>query len=99
LDQTGQVLRKRRLELAGENNSGLEGIALDGEGIFHVLNENPPGLFISLDPDLSIETQYPLDFAGDYSGLAYDRRLDSFWVTSHEDRTLAFGGASSTSGG
>ena len=82
LDQGGNVLRRRRLGLSGERNSGLEGIGLDSGGGLHLLNEKNPGLFISLDPDLSIRTQYQLDFARDYSGLTYDRHRDSFWVLS-----------------
>ncbi|NKB66275.1 MAG: hypothetical protein GKR89_04370 [Candidatus Latescibacteria bacterium] len=88
LDQDGLVLRTVFLELGGQFNNGLEGITLDGAGGLHLLNEKNPGLFISLAADLTIETQYRLDFAQDYSGLAHDRRRDRFWILSHEDGML-----------
>ena len=88
LDRSGQVLRRHRIELSGPINNGLEGVGFDDRNSLYVLNEKNPGLFISLDTDLTISDQTPLHFADDYSGLAYDRRRDSFWVTSHEDSTM-----------
>ncbi|MEE3258741.1 MAG: SdiA-regulated domain-containing protein [Candidatus Latescibacterota bacterium] len=90
LDQSGTVLKRHALELDGGFNNGLEGFSLDDEGSFYLLNEKNPGLFIALNPDLSVRTQRQLDFATDYSGLAYDRLLDGFWVLSHEDQALYF---------
>ena len=88
VDGDGRVLQRLGIELVGKTNSGLEGITMDSEGNLFVLNEKKPGLLIALAADLSIRAQYELDFAKDYSGLAYDRNRDAFWVSSHEDRCL-----------
>ena len=88
LDLDGIVVKRKKIGLDGSSNNGLEGICLDAEGKLYVLNEKDPGLFIGLGADLSVQGQYPLDFAKDYSGLAYDRLQDRFWVLSHQDSTL-----------
>ena len=88
VDLDGNVLQRVKLELEGKRNSGLEGIALDGEGNLFLLNEKKPGLLIALADDLSIRSRYELDFARDYSGLTYDYNHDAFWILSHEDRCL-----------
>ena len=77
---TGTCCNGVKLELEGKRNSGLEGIALDGEGNLFLLNEKKPGLLIALADDLSIRSRYELDFARDYSGLTYDHNHDAFWI-------------------
>lgn len=88
LDADGRVLARRQLDLTGNPNNGLEGICLDSGGTVHVVNEMDPGLFVSLDDDLSMESWHTLDFADDYSGLDCHRPREGFWVLSHQDRML-----------
>jgi uncharacterized protein YjiK len=88
LSTGGRVLSRHQLELSGEANSGLEGICLDAEGAVYVLNEKRPGLFISLNTDLSIKSQQLLGFAQDYSSLDCDRSRDAFWVLSDQSQAL-----------
>ncbi len=88
LNQAGRVLDKKRLDLEGDNNSGLEGICLDRQGALYILNEKNPGLFLHMDAELSIAAQDTLDFARDYSGMAYGMEQDRFWILSDQDKRL-----------
>ncbi len=90
LDLKGDVLATRTLDLPGDDNSGLEGISLDAMGQLYVLNEKEPGLFIMLNTDLSIDHQVALQFAPDFSGLAYDSKRMGFWVLSDQAEALFF---------
>jgi len=88
LSSGGRLLKRHQLDLTGEQNSGLEGICLNPDGATYVLNEKKPGLFISLNADLSIKSQRRLDFAKDYSALGCDTARDAFWVLSDQSQTL-----------
>lgn len=86
----GNVLQQQALNLTGEPNSGLEGICFDNAGNLFVLNEKNPGLFIELNADLSIKSQTTLDFADDFSGIAYDNQRNGFWIISDQDEKVFF---------
>jgi uncharacterized protein YjiK len=88
LDLDGNVLAVYPLGLTGEPNSGLEGICLDPTGRICLLNEKRPGLFIQLDPAVSIASVDTLTFAGDYSGLCYDPPSTSFWIVSDQSQRV-----------
>jgi len=88
LDTDGEVLFRRKLDLNGKSNSGLEGISLDSNGTLYVLNEKSPGLFITLNDDLSIRNRHQLDFAEDFSALDYHRGQDDFWIISDKSQAL-----------
>lgn len=83
----GTELARHRI-LGGQDNSGLEGVCLDGQGNLFVLKEKLPGLFIRLKPDFSIDAQVTLDFARDYSGLFCDTTAGRFWIVSDESRRI-----------
>src|SRR6185436_9201453 len=87
LDLNGAVLSKHRLDLTGEQNSGLEGLCLDDAGRMFALNEKNPGLFIQLNPDFTIVSTI-LGFAGDYSALTWNPQKSAFWVVSDQSRRL-----------
>lgn len=88
LDLNGDVLSRHRLDLTGEKNSGLEGICLDDQGHLFALNEKSPGLFLELDGGRSISTRRAMDFAKDFSGMAYDRKKGCFWIVSDKSQGL-----------
>lgn len=88
LDINGNILLRQKINLGGPLNSGPEGICLDAAGNIYVLNEKEPGLFLELNTDLSIKKMYPLSFADDYSGLAYNREKNCFWIISDQDESL-----------
>jgi uncharacterized protein YjiK len=88
LDLDGNVLQRHDLALTGEQNSGLEGVSFDGSGRLVVLNEKQPGMFIQLNPDVTIASKDTLTFAGDYSGITYDPGSASFWIVSDQSHRL-----------
>ena len=85
----GEIIESVKLDLQGEKNAGLEGIAYDKKSQkFYVLNEKKPGLLLELNRELEVIGKKELDFAADYSAIAYDDSLDILWILSDEDRTL-----------
>ena len=88
LDMNGDVLSRHRLDLAGEKNSGLEGICLDDKGQLFAVTEKRPGLFLELGAGRSISARRNVDFAEDYSGIAYDRKQGCFWIVSDKSQAL-----------
>jgi uncharacterized protein YjiK len=88
LDLDGNIISKHNLALTGEQNSGLEGVSFDGAGSLVVLNEKLPGMFIQLNPDLTIASKDTLTFAGDYSGITYEPASASFWIVSDQSHRL-----------
>ena len=88
LSRDGVELSRHSLGLTGEQNSGLEGICLDNGGRVFVLNEKHPGLFIALDSGLAIASEDSLDFANDYSGMAYHPARSCFWIVSDQSERL-----------
>ena len=88
MDLDGNVIQKHNLALTGEQNSGLEGVSLDGAGRLVVLNQKLPGMFIRLNPDFTIASKDTLTFAGDYSGITYEPAAASFWIVSAQSHRL-----------
>jgi len=88
LNLDGDVLGRKQLDLVGKKNHGPEGICLDDRGRMFLVNEKEPGLFIELDRNLAISARLPLGFAGDYSGITYDRKKRCFWIVSDESQKL-----------
>jgi uncharacterized protein YjiK len=88
IDLDGREVRRVRLALDGDDNSGLEGVCVDDDGSVYVLNEKKPASLILLTGDLAIEQMWFLDFAGDVSGMAWDRRRQAFWIVSDQDRSV-----------
>jgi len=88
MDLDGNVIQKHDLALTGELNSGLEGVCFDGAGNLVVLNEKSPGMFIQLDPSVTIASKDTLTFAGDYSGITYVPASAQFWIVSDQSHRL-----------
>jgi len=88
LSLDGDVLGRTTLDLPGKANHGPEGIALDDRGRMFLVNEKDPGLFIELTRDHAISARRPLAFAGDYSGISYDRKKGCFWIVSDQSQAL-----------
>lgn len=88
LSMEGDVLGRTPLDLAGKPNHGPEGVCLDDKGRMFMLNEKQPGLFVELDKNHAITKRVPLSFAGDYSGITWDRKKGCFWIVSDESQTL-----------
>ncbi|MCK5591344.1 MAG: SdiA-regulated domain-containing protein, partial [Candidatus Pacebacteria bacterium] len=80
---------KVRLDLKGENNSGIEGITYDkNREEFYVVNEKTPTLLIKLDSELNLINKRNLKIAADLSGLSYDDSTDELWIISDENKLI-----------
>ncbi len=87
LDLQGNELERHKL-LSGSDNSGLEGVCIDGNHRFFALKEKRPGLFLVLNTDFTVQQKIELQFAGDYSGLWADTVSGRFWIVSDESQML-----------
>jgi len=90
VDSSGAVLTTYNLlaSLTSTHNAGPEGISLDDVGHLFLLNERKPGMFITLNPDVSVGTKVGLTFARDYSAMTYDPVRRCFWITSDESAAI-----------
>ena len=86
---SGEIDNVYALAISGAANSGLEGIAWHAKKrVCFVLNEKNPGRIYRLTSGFEIAQTYVLDAAKDYSGLAYDKLLNKFWIISDQSRLL-----------
>ena len=89
IDTLGNEIFKVRLDLKGENNSGIEGITYDkNRDHFYVVNEKTPTLLIKLDSELNLINKRNLKIAADLSGLSYDDSTDELWIISDESKLI-----------
>lgn len=89
LDTSGTELKRVKLDLEGELNSGPEGITFNpGNRHFYILNEKKPALFVELDEQLNIIKKDTLKFAKDVSGLYFDEANQVLWILSDESQLI-----------
>ena len=89
LDTSGNELARKKLNLEGEENSGLEGITYSPKtGHFYLLNEKKPSLLIELNGNLEMIKIDTLKFSKDVSGIYYDERNDILWMLSDENQLV-----------
>ena len=89
LDTLGTELKRVKLDLEGELNSGPEGIAFNPENRhFYILNEKKPALFVELDEQLNIIKKDTLKFCKDVSGLYFDDANQFLWMLSDESQLV-----------
>ena len=89
LDTSGNELARKKLNLEGEENSGLEGITYSPKsGHFYLLNEKKPSLLMELNEDLEMIKIDTLTFSKDVSGIHYDETNDILWMLSDEDQLV-----------
>ena len=89
LDTSGIELRRAKLELTGELNSGLEGITYDPENkLFYVINEKDPILLLTLDENLNELNRDTLSFSKDASGIYFDSAEKKLWILSDENQMI-----------
>lgn len=89
IDHQGAELRRASLELAGSDNSGLEGLAYDRKHQkFYVLKEKTPGLLLVLDLNMKELSRHELTFATDFSSIDFDPVRKHLWVMSDESRSI-----------
>ncbi len=84
----GELLRRGRVEVSGNDNKGPEGLCYDPmAGEFFVIDETG-GALIRLDAEFRELSRSRLDFARDYSGLLVDAERDLLWVLSDLSGTI-----------
>jgi uncharacterized protein YjiK len=89
LDTSGLELKRVKIDLEGELNSGLEGITYDPkEKKFYLLNEKKPRLLLTLDENLKELKRDTLDFSKDVSGIYFDVVDNTLWILSDESRQI-----------
>ncbi|MCW8849056.1 MAG: SdiA-regulated domain-containing protein [Melioribacteraceae bacterium] len=89
LDKIGKELNRINLELSGDLNKGIEGIAFNpNNNSFFVVNEKKPGLLLEIDSVGKTISKNELTFASDYSGLFFDQSENILWIISDEDKAI-----------
>jgi uncharacterized protein YjiK len=89
VDTSGTELKRIKLDLEGELNSGPEGISFNKENRhFYILNEKKPSLFVELDEQLNIIKKDTLRFCKDVSGLYFDEANQLLWMLSDESQLV-----------
>lgn len=89
LDTLGNEIGRKKLNLAGESNSGLEGITYDVlNNKYYLINEKSPGLLIKLDKELNEQSRTELKLAKDYSGIFYEKNENVLWILSDESQKI-----------
>ena len=89
LDTSGKELKRAKLELTGELNSGLEGITYNPEQKrFYLLNEKDPILLLTLDENLVELERDTLRFSKDASGIYFDSVDNKLWILSDESQLI-----------
>ncbi len=84
----GNELTRKKIDLTGSDNNGLEGICFDSTGTLFLLNEKNPRLFLKLKNDFSIKYKKEINSVGDLSGITYDKKNKLFWIVSDEEKML-----------
>ncbi len=74
--------------LEGSGNSGLEGICLDNNFSFYVLNEKKPRLWAKLDSSFKAVIIKKIEFTEDLSGICSDTEVNKFWLVSDQSKML-----------
>jgi uncharacterized protein YjiK len=89
LDTAGTELKRVKINLKGELNSGLEGITYNkSRNHFYIVNEKDPPLIIELDGNLNEVRRDTIKFAADVSGIFYDENDCLLWILSDEDQMM-----------
>jgi len=88
LNKEGELLDKiKDVHIKTKGNSGYEGIAINGN-LIYILIEKNPGTLIVYDRNSKKWDNHKLSFADDYSGIDYDVTDNTLWIVSHESQTL-----------
>lgn len=86
LDLKGNFIGSIPVGLTGDNNNGIEGVCLDNNGGFFMVNEKKPGLFLELGRNFTLKALSEIEFASDYSDIAYCSGKNYFFVLSDESK-------------
>lgn len=88
LNKEGKLLDMiKDVHIRTKDNSGFEGIAVNGN-LIYILVEKNLGTLIVYDLTTKKWDKHILSFADDYSGIDYDVTDNTLWIVSHESQTL-----------
>ncbi|MFI5236892.1 MAG: SdiA-regulated domain-containing protein [Ignavibacteriales bacterium] len=89
LNTSGVELKRVKLNLEGDSNSGLEGITYDPEAKrFYILNEKKPKMLLTTDENLNEIRRDTLNFSKDVSGIYFDVTEKILWILSDESQQI-----------
>lgn len=73
----------------GDVNSGIEGVTYDqSTETIYFLNEKSPGALIEANSSFDVTNEYPLSYAGDYSGSCFVDETGFLWLASDQESTI-----------
>lgn len=89
VDTSGVELKRAKLNLTGDLNSGPEGISFDPEEKkYYLLNEKEPVLLMVLDEELNEISRDTLKYLKDASGIYFDTNNKQLWILSDENQMI-----------
>ena len=89
VDTSGKEINRKRFDLKGRLNEGLEGICYDSKTKnFYFLNEKRPGLLIKTDSTFKEIFRKELMFAKDYSDIFFSNDDNTLWILSDESKKI-----------
>jgi len=89
LDTSGKEIKRKKFDLKGKLNEGLEGICLNiNTKDFYLLNEKQPGLLIKTDSSFKELFRKDLKLAKDYSDIFFSNLDYTLWILSDESKKI-----------
>lgn len=89
LDTSGKEINRKKLDLKGKLNEGLEGICFNNKTKdFYLLNEKQPGLLIKTDSSFKVLFRKNLKLAKDYSDIFFSNLDYTLWILSDESKKI-----------
>ena len=89
MDTSGKEINRKKLDLKGKLNEGLEGICFNNKTKdFYLLNEKQPGLLIKTDSSFKVLFRKNLKLAKDYSDIFFSNLDYTLWILSDESKKI-----------
>lgn len=83
----GTKINSYSVDVSTNSTNGLEGIAIDANNYFYVLNEKLPRYLVKLKNEVEI-SRTEITNAVDLSDVCYDSILDCLWIISDESKKI-----------
>lgn len=83
----GTKINSYSVDVSTNSTNGLEGIAIDANNYFYVLNEKLPRYLVELKNEVEI-SRIEITAADDLSDVCYDSVLDCLWIISDESEKI-----------
>ena len=83
----GNKIASFNIDVSTSSSNGLEGIAIDNNYNFYIVNEKLPRYVITLRNSVEIN-RYEITSIDDLSDICYDYSLDCLWIISDESKKI-----------